>query len=89
MNVVVGVHFFVHFTQAHCFPAVQVQLVHSQAALLERRRAMERANLDEEGEAMRALEAIALEKSRGVQVGVKSDLLHQLLMRSLKLWLIN
>ena len=84
-----GVHFFVLFKQAHCSPAVQVQLVHSQAALLERRRALERANLDEEGEARGALEAIALEKSHGVQVGVKNDLLYQLLMRSLKLWLIN
>ena len=39
-----------------------------QAALLERRRTMERANLDEEGEARRALEHMALERSRGVQV---------------------
>jgi hypothetical protein len=59
-----------HITNpSHCLS--QVQVVSGQSALLERRRALEKQNQEEEDEARRALEAMALERSRGVQVSVR------------------
>lgn len=53
----------------HPWCHAQAQLLAAQAALLERRRALERQNLVEDLEARSALEALALERSRGAAVG--------------------